>query len=451
MILAGVLEACIWQFKTFCIREHPFQHSFTTAESKCEAYNDLFRGTEKEDFFKDFLSFNPEVGGHFETKARMAEDEVIDGEDNEEKKNEASKVRSTMHELGRKNLSSGYYNHEVYCEMAERCTIDSVIFGPKIDPADTKRKISYKESIEAYMKAVDELRKNELYEHTSDDCSEACRKRGCGQVASVDGNWKLNYRICFWSPQNKYPDQDILEEYPKVCSEEPAPGSGFCSVHSKIVESLEYPSELRKFIIKCGADPDAYTKEGKKKVKAVLKSLSRDVQGESTMSAEDAQGTGYLLRNRLIANQDNFKMTDGPDDSCRKDIGIVHRLHSWSRGVEEIVGGGGIIEYWAPIYNSENPVQIFFILLKYLQLKHKGKGEEEYKRFFLSYDNMCHVDSLRCLFSNLFHCWREMRKVSIKFMQHLPISGGGKQLQTFWIVAFHAQILSGRSARIHFS
>ena len=36
----------------------------------------------------------------------MAEDEVIDGEDNEEKKNEASKVRSTMHELGRKNLSS---------------------------------------------------------------------------------------------------------------------------------------------------------------------------------------------------------------------------------------------------------------------------------------------------------------------------------------------------------
>ena len=149
---------------------------------------------------------NPEVGGHFETKAGNAEEQLIDGEEEQEDEDEKVKTRSTMHELGRKNLSSAYYNHEVYCEMVERGNVDNVIFGPKVDPADTKRKISYKESIEAYMKAVDELRKNELYEHTSDDCSEACRKRGCGQVASVDGNWKLNYRICFWSPQNKYPD-----------------------------------------------------------------------------------------------------------------------------------------------------------------------------------------------------------------------------------------------------
>ena len=134
-------------------------------------------------------------------------------------------------------------------------------------------------------------------------------------------------------------------------------------------------------------------------MKAVLKnmSMSKDA-GESTMCAEDAQGTEYLLRNREISNQDNFKMTDGPDDNCRKDIGVIHRLHKWSRGVEEIVGGGGIIEYWAPIYESENPVQIFFIILKYLQLKHEGKGEEEYKRFFLSYDNMCNIDSLRFLY-----------------------------------------------------
>ena len=27
--------------------------------------------------------------------------------------------------------------------------------------------------------------------------------------------------------------------------------------------------------------------------------------------------------------------------------------------------------------------------------KFEGKGEEEYKKFFLSYDNMCHLDSLR--------------------------------------------------------
>ena len=135
-------------------------------------------------------------------------------------------------------------------------------------------------------------------------------------------------------------------------------------------------------------------------MKAVLQSLSKSKDtGGSTKSAEDAQGTEYLLRNQQISNQENFKMTDDPGESCRKDIGILHRLHSWSRGVEEIVGGGGIIEYWAPIYDSEGPVQVFFIILKYLQLRLKGRGEEEFKKFFLSYDNMCHLDSLRLVFS----------------------------------------------------
>ena len=338
--------------------EHPIQHSFTTSEGKCEAYNEHFRGTEKVEFFRDFLSFNPEVGGHFETKASNAKDELIDGEEKEEKKNEERNVRSTMHELGRKNLSSAYYNHEVYCEMVERGIVGEVIFGPKVDPDDTKRKISYNESIEGFMRDIDELRKNELYEHTSADCSEACKKRGCGQVASVDGNWKLSYKICFWCPQDKYPDQNILEAYPKVCAEEPAFGSAFCSAHSRLVETLGYPSQLRPFISKCGADPDAYTKEGKKMVKAVLQSLSKSKDtGGKTKSAEDAQGTEYLLRDRNISNQENFKMTE-TGESCRKDIGILHRLHSWSRGVEEIVGGGGIIEYWAPIYDSEGPVQV---------------------------------------------------------------------------------------------
>ena len=93
-------------------------------------------------------------------------------------------------------------------------------------------------------------------------------------------------------------------------------------------------------------------------VKAVLQSLSKSKDtGGKTKSAEDAQGTEYLLRDRNISNQENFKMTE-TGESCRKDIGILHRLHSWSRGVEEIVGGGGIIEYWAPIYDSEGPVQV---------------------------------------------------------------------------------------------
>ena len=54
--------------------------------------------------------------------------------------------------------------------------------------------------------------------------------------------------------------------------------------------------------------------------------------------------------NRQISNPDNFKMTEGSDDKSRKDSGVIHRLHTWSRGIVEIVSVGGIIEYWAPIF-----------------------------------------------------------------------------------------------------
>ena len=195
------------------------------------------------------------------------------------------------------------------------------------------------------------------------------------------------------SSSSTFISPSFLKGYPNVCSEEPAHGSAFCSSHSKIIEQLEYPTELRKFITKCGADPDAYTKEGKKKVRAVLEKLSKTHDTKSTMSAEDAQGTSYFLRNRQISTKENFQTTDGPDDDCRKDIGILHRLHSWSRGIVEIVGGGGIIEYWAPIFDSEGPVQTLFIILVFLQMKLKGLGEDDYKSFFISYDNMtkrCH-------------------------------------------------------------
>ena len=368
------------------------QHCFSTAEGKAESYNETFRNTEKTEFFSDFLLFNPEVGGHFETKAEIAKADVIDGDGNETKD---EKVRnSKMHELGRRNLSSAYYNHEVFSEMVERGTVENVIFGPKIDEADSRRKISYKESIENYMKEVDEMRKDELYKHTKEDCSEACQKRGCGSVASVDGNWKLMYKICLWIPTVKYPDQNILEAYPNICSEEPAYGSAFCHAHSIIAESLGYPSQLRKFITKCGADPNSYTKEGREKVKSCLEKLGRE-NFTQTKSAEDAQGTGHFLRDKTLANQDNFKMTDVPEESCRKDIGDVQRLHGWSRGIEEFVGGGGIIEYWAPIYKSEGPAQVFLIMIKYLQLRLQNKTEEDYHKFCLSYDNMCHVDSLK--------------------------------------------------------
>ena len=69
----------------------------------------------------------------------------------------------------------------------------------------------------------------------------------------------------------------------------------------------------------------------------------------------------------------------------------------WSRGIFQIVTGGGHIDYWIPIYDSEGPHQVAFILIKYLQLKLRGKTEEEINQFYLSYDHMCAIDRLHLL------------------------------------------------------
>ena len=96
-----------------------------------------------------------------------------------------------MHQLTKLSLREAYYEHEVYSEMAERGQVESEIFGPYMDPRNPSVKISRKQSVDAYMRKIDNLRRNELYKHDEEDCSEGCRRRGCGTVASVDGNWKV--------------------------------------------------------------------------------------------------------------------------------------------------------------------------------------------------------------------------------------------------------------------
>ena len=128
---------------------------------------------------------------------------------------------------------------------------------------------------------------------------------------------------------------------------------------------------------------------------------SKSDEGEDlTKKVEDVQGTKYLLRNRQIANKENFK-TEQTENDCRKDIGESPRLHRRSRGVEAVVSGGGIVEYWSPLYKSEGPTQVALIMLKYLQLRLEGKNVEDFDKFYLSYDNMCHVDTLKLLSGEL--------------------------------------------------
>ena len=56
-------------------------------------------------------------------------------------------------------------------------------------------------------------------------------------------------------------------------------------------------------------------------------------------------------------------------------------------------------------------------MLKFLQLKLKGKTVEDFRKFFLSYDNICHVDELKLLSKPLAldspvdRIWLEVNKV----------------------------------------
>ena len=143
-----------------------------------------------------------------------------------------------------------------------------------------------------------------------------------------------------WVPQEKYDGESITEFYPNVCPAQPEYGSAFCPAHSRLVEKKGFPCAIRDFLRQCKVDPDNYNREAKSKVTAVLQTLSKSVDEDFTETASEAQGISYLLRNRQIANRENCQLTD-PDaeGKCRKDVGELRRLHSWSRGVEMIVGG----------------------------------------------------------------------------------------------------------------
>ena len=132
-------------------------------------------------------------------------------------------------------------------------------------------------------------------------------------------------------------------------------------------------------------------------MKEVLQNLVKSSPGQmTTETPEMAQGTSYLLRNREVTNEDNFKM-EVEGDKCFKNTGEIHRLHNWSRGIFQVVGAGGFIEYWSPLYNSENPHQVALLMIKYLGLKMEGKSQSEMENFWLSYDNVCHIDNLRLM------------------------------------------------------
>ena len=59
------------------------------------------------------------------------------------------------------------------------------------------------------------------------------------------------------------------------------------------------------------------------------------------------QNIVHLLDNPNFATSDNFKMAEPKQQDCRKNLGELKRLHNYSRGILQAVGGGGIIDYFA--------------------------------------------------------------------------------------------------------
>ena len=164
---------------------HDLLINFTSSEGRAEAYNLFHRGSDRQKFFEQFISANPKTGGHFQRKLSNSED-IFDEFDEdaaellEEPQKENCPQRSTMHLLGRKNLSTGFYNNELISELEERGQLQTSFFGPKEDPKDEKQEISYKASMEEMMREIETVRREELYAHK--ECAEECRSRGCGQV-----------------------------------------------------------------------------------------------------------------------------------------------------------------------------------------------------------------------------------------------------------------------------
>ena len=298
-------------FSTLFIKSYnsDLQHGWLSSVAKTESYNETFHDSEKVKTFKDILNSNPKIGKHFNRKATTENEieEATFGEEEAEKENEDKTYRtninseSTMYEMKRKSLTQALLTSEIIKELQER-KIANETFGPKVEK---REKVTFKKSADTFMEKIEDLRKFEVYEHF--ECSPACAERGCKWVIAMDGLWKLRYPICMWNTKNSYPT-DLQEYLPNACTNSPDNGKAFCALHCSVAKELGRPTKLNDFLASCGANPNAFTKDGKSKVTEDLKQMANEAN-KKQLNIEndcDTQGINYLLRNSEIAKKENF-------------------------------------------------------------------------------------------------------------------------------------------------
>ena len=167
-------------------------HGWLSQEGQSEAYNECHRNSSKVFLFKNFLAQNPTVGGHFNQKKTKGEESMDDDIDIPDNKDfNEGQVSNFMFEMHRKNLSQALYRLWIFEELKDRNKIGKMLFGPFYK--DNGDLVTYQDSVEEFLAQVDVWRTDEIYKHT--ECTDSCKKRGCGRVWSMDGNWKLAYAI----------------------------------------------------------------------------------------------------------------------------------------------------------------------------------------------------------------------------------------------------------------
>ena len=100
----------------------------------------------------------------------------------------------------------------------------------------------------------------------------------------LSGLWKLSYPHCMWHLPNKNVEFDL--DIPPVCTNQPQPGSAFCSEHTEVCNALGVNSSLRGFLRHCGVEGDDYSNDKSKQVDAALKDLH--IKAKKSKQAKDA-------------------------------------------------------------------------------------------------------------------------------------------------------------------
>ena len=156
-----------------------YLHGWLSAVAMCEGLNWANRDSYCERTTRRFLQLNPEVGKVFCSKDKKEEE----GHEDEESP-------CLMYQMSRKSLSQTLLNFEVKEELKETCLIEKVSFGPK--EVDGKL-VSFQETREKFFEEVDRRRKDDLYSH--EVCHEGCKRRGCEEVSTFDGLWKVQVSL----------------------------------------------------------------------------------------------------------------------------------------------------------------------------------------------------------------------------------------------------------------